>query len=114
MNEQDVLEGLERATDALLCVRVGLGGLPGDLPDVALDAALGADDDYQRSRKEMAQQVEKVLALVGPFDRDAVLGLESAVNNLVTCGVVVGWRLGLMASQGHLGASGGELAGHDQ
>lgn len=109
MTEMETLEHLDRALDALMAARIAIGGLPDDLPDTALDEALEADDEYRRVREELSEQVAKLMQVVGPFDRDAVLGLESAVNALVACGVGVGWKLGLLTDGGHPGASGSEL-----
>jgi len=90
-------EGLDRALDELLTVRMALSVLPVGLPDTALDQALRQDQGFQQARQDFAAALASLLDKAGGEHRDGVLNVESIVNVLVGRGLEVAWRLGLRA-----------------
>lgn len=94
-----VADGLDRAIDELLAVRVAVSPVPVALLDLALDEALLQSPEYQRSRRTFAASIEAMLD--GQWDElpQAVLDVEAAANELVGRAVEMAWRLGLRARQ---------------
>ena len=88
-------EGLDRAIDELLAVRVALSSPPVALPDMALDEALRQHSDYQQGRRQFAATVEALLD--SPWDGlpEAVLNVESAAHTMVGRAAEAAWQLGL-------------------
>ena len=88
-------EGLDRAIDELLAVRVALSDRPVALPDLALDEVLRASMEYQEGRKRFAQAIEAVLD--APWDAlpQAALDVEAAANEMLGCALEVAWQLGV-------------------
>ena len=90
-------EGLDRALDELLTVRMALSVLPVGLPDTALDEALRQDPAFQQARQDFARTLERLLEGAGADVRDDVLNVESAANLMLGRTLVVAWRLALRA-----------------
>jgi hypothetical protein len=88
-------EGIDRAIDELLAVRVALSDAPVALPDLALDEALRRHPSYQAGRQEFAGAIEALLD--SPWDGlpAAVLDVESAANAMVGRAFEVAWQLAL-------------------
>jgi hypothetical protein len=88
-------EGLDRAIDELLAVRVALAGTPAALPDLALDEAFRQHPEYQHGRHEFAAALEHLLDAEWHDLPEAVLRVESAANAMVGRAAETAWRLAL-------------------
>lgn len=93
-DEDALVEHLDRALDAVLAVRVALGGSNVPVPEEALDEALQRDDAYLEARRRFSTAFA---VLAGQRDADegpSLLDFESTVNALVARAAECGWRLG--------------------
>lgn len=96
INEQ--VERLDQALDALLVVRVGLGGLPDvPLPEEALDAALQGHEGFQAARKSFIEALTTLRASGCPDE--IVFTIEAAAHELAGRAAEVGWALSMMANR---------------
>lgn len=92
----DLKNHIHNALDAILSALAGLGGIPCQAPDEALDGALRADSNHQAARAEWRVALQALLDLADdPAMRVAVLTLEATGNHMITTSAEVGWRLGL-------------------
>lgn len=99
MSDEDLTDRLDAALDALLAVRVALGGLSGPLlPEEALDVALGLHQGYQEARRGFVAALEAVRR-AGVTD-EVVFTLEAAAHHLAAQAAEVGWSLRLTARGG--------------
>lgn len=95
----DLPERLDVALDAVLTVRVALGGLSGPpLPEEALDVALGGHEGFQGARQGFVAAVE--VARAAGLTGEALCGVEAAAHHLAAQAVEVGWALGVTARGG--------------
>ena len=108
MKQDQLVEHLERALDAVLTARLMVDGATPPLPDVALDEALRCNPEFQKARRGFGGALEKLLDLVGKDQKAIVFNLEGAVNEMIAVGAGVGWSLALKASGED---SGGQFAG---
>lgn len=96
MNPEDLTDHVDVALDALLAVRLALGGLSGTaLPEEAMDTALGLHQGFQEARRGF------VAALVHLRDAgvtdEAVFAIEAAAHHLAGQAAEVGWLLAMTA-----------------
>ncbi len=83
--EADALvEDLDRALDAVLAVRVALGGSNLPVPDEALDEALHRDDAYQQARRRFSTSFAVMSRRLSADDEASLLDFASAVNSRVS------------------------------
>ena len=91
----DAQNQLDAALCSLVAVRARLGLSQAEPPVEALDAALGADPEYQVARQKTRQALEALLRAAREHGLEAlVLSLEEAANRQVAVALEVGWRLG--------------------
>ena len=93
-------EALDRAMDALLSVRVALGGPNVAVPDTALDSALHGHPEFQQARRGVATALGRLLHAAGGQLRVNVLAIEETANRMVANAAVVAWRLGVRVRGG--------------
>ncbi|GMV42249.1 MAG: hypothetical protein AMXMBFR64_39650 [Myxococcales bacterium] len=99
MNNADQVDRLDVALDALLAVRVALGGLLTDaMPDEALDEALRHHEGYQAARRAFVEALYG--AGRGGVNDEHIFAIESAAHTLAARAAEVGWRLGVTARTG--------------
>lgn len=97
----DILtEGIDRAIDELLAVRVALSDRPAALPEIALDEALRASSDYQDARRAFATAVEAAVEGAQHAQEAAILDAEAAAHSMVGTAVAAAWTLGLRVRAG--------------
>jgi hypothetical protein len=95
MSTNDLIERLDVALDAVLAVRVTLGGVAGPaLPDDALDAALGLHQGFQEAGRDFVDALQAVHR--GGAADEAILGIEAAAHAMVGQAAEAAWRLGLL------------------
>ena len=93
-DDDALVEHLDRALDAVLAVRVALGGPNIPVPDEALDEALQRDDAYQEARRRFSATFAVMSRRLGAEDEASLLDFEGTVNALVARAAECGWRLG--------------------
>ena len=93
-------EGLDRAIDELLAVRVALSDRPIALPDLALDEVLRQHAGYQDARAAFAVALDEVLVAAGDENREKVLALEGVANVLIWRAAEAVWRLAIGTRSG--------------
>lgn len=92
----DIADRLDVALDAVLAVRVALGGLAAALvPEEALDVALSAHQGYQEARRGFVAALEVARAAGVPDE--AIYVVEAAAHELASRAAEVGWALALTA-----------------
>ena len=91
--QEQVADLISNALDAVLAVVVLVGGLPADVPDDALDAALVADEGVRAARRGFQAALRGVrdVGVVG----EPYLALEAACNAVSARCAEVGFRLGV-------------------
>lgn len=96
MSYADLTDRLDAALEAVLAVRVALGGLPADAaPFEALDDALRSQAEYQTARRAFVAALKAIRA--GSNADEHVFVLEASANEMVARAAEVGWRLGIAA-----------------
>lgn len=95
----ELAERLDVALDAVLFVRLALGGLTTpQVAEEALDVALGAHARYQEARRGFLVALEAVRSAGVPDE--VVFNLEAAAHHLGGQAAEVGWALGVTARRG--------------
>ena len=98
MSADDLTERLDLALDAVLTVRLALGGQSGlPMPEDALDAALRLHQGFQQTRRDFVATVDAVQR--AGADNDAVLDIEAAAHAMVSQAAEVGWGLACLTYQ---------------
>ena len=88
---EKAFDHLNTAIHELLAAAVLVGGLPDDIPDDALDAALKTDPTVQEARKSVQDALQTLQSRgVG----EALFAWEEAVNALAARCAEVGYRIG--------------------
>ena len=95
LDREDTLHHLDEALDAILTIRVALGGLPDSLPHHGFDRALLASQSYQVAKERARQAWRPLIEKAG--DTQAAMRAEEAVNALNTRAAELGWRLAFFA-----------------
>lgn len=99
MSNADQVERLDAALEAVLAVRVALGGLPADAaPFDAMDDVLRQHPEYQAARRAFVAALEAIRA--GSNADEHVFALEASANEMVARAAEAGWRLGVTAAHG--------------
>lgn len=94
---EDAIRHLHEALKHLLAARVGLGfGDSPDVPHEALDLALGADARARDVRRQVRLVLDLLLVSDGAEIHQAAFDLEAAFNTLVSIGLDVGFKVGVM------------------
>ena len=93
-------EGLDRAMDALLAVRVALGDPSVAVPGEALDEALRRDEGYQDAQRGFGGALERLLHAAGDELRDSVLDVEAIANAVAARAAEAAWLLGVRVRGG--------------
>ena len=95
---EQVADLLSNALDALLAASVLVGGLPTDVSDEALDAALVADEGVREARCSLQEALDGIKDLgVGT---EVFLAVEAACNALAARCAEAGYRVGLRVGRG--------------
>ena len=92
----DTVHHLDAALDAILTIRLALGGLPA-LPHHGLDRAL-MDDEYQAAKERARQAWAPIIEKAG--DTKATFAAEEAVHQWVVKAAELGWRMAMAAGAG--------------
>lgn len=102
IDRQATIDRLDEALDAILTLRVVIGGLPADgLPHHSCDRALLASQSYQMAREHAHQTWRPIIEKAD--DPRAAMRAEEAVNALAVKAAELGWRLAMAAGAGRLG-----------
>ena len=88
---EKAVDHLSTALHELLAATVLMGGLPDDIPDDALDAALRIDPALQEARKGVQDALQ---TLQSSGMADSLFVLEEAVNALAARCAEAGYRVG--------------------
>lgn len=95
---------LDEALDAILRVRISLGGVSSwDAPEDAIDEALRADEHYRAAQSGFEASIAQLRDAIGHEHLDLVLGVEECANDVVARATEVAWRLGVGGSEGPKG-----------
>ena len=96
-----LIQHLDTALGAILAARVQAGSIQApDLPDEALQAALGADDNYQLTRVTVRDALGALQAVMDTETWNKVLQLEAVMNASMAEAVEVAWTLAWKAAAG--------------
>lgn len=99
MSNADLTDRLDAALEAVLAVRVALGGIPADAaPFEAMDDVLRRHPEYQAARRAFGAALEALRA--GSNADKHVFAVEASANEMVARAAEVGWRLGVTAGRG--------------
>ena len=91
LSQEQTIAHLSTALHELLAATVLMGGLPDDVPDDALDAALKTDPTVMKARKSVQDALQRLRSRgVG----EALFAWEEAVNALAARCAEVGYRVG--------------------
>lgn len=92
-SQEQTIAHLSTALHELLAAIVLLGGLPTDIPDDALDAALKTDPAVQEARQRFQAALQDMRDTVG---KDGIFNLEEAANALAARCAETGVRVGCL------------------
>jgi len=103
MNDSNqIRDHLQVALDQLLAALIISGGdLGDDIPDTALDAALGVNPAVQTARQAFMEALRGIeTSRTGDDRQGALLAVEAATNALVVQAVDAAYRVGLKVGRG--------------
>ena len=95
-----VRDHLQAALDQILASLIISGGLPTEIPEDGLDAAVGNDPAVQDARLGLVTILNSVFDLGASDARQALLAIEAATNAYAARCAEAGYRLGLRVRSG--------------
>jgi hypothetical protein len=95
-----VRDHLYQAFDQLVAALALSGGIPEEIPDDALDAALGNDFAVQEARLGLISNLNRVIEMNTSDGRQAYIAIEAAANAYAARCAEAGYRLGLRVCRG--------------
>lgn len=96
MDKETFLASIDEAVDALLRIRVVIGGLDDhEVPQGALDELLRMDVELWRARLELDASLQRLRRAAGPSGAADALDLEAVVNAITARAVDLAYRLGV-------------------
>lgn len=96
MDKETFLASLDEAVNALLTIRVLVGGLEDhEVPQGAIDEVLRMDVELWRARLELDASVQRLRRLAGAEGDTVALDIEVGVNAITVRAVDLAYRIGV-------------------
>lgn len=100
--DERVRAHLQTALDQVLAALILTGGVPGEVPDDALDAGVGNDPAAQKARLALISTLTQLVGVSTSDGRQALLAIEAAANAYAARCAEAGYQLGLRVGRaGH-------------